>query len=89
MPRGATKPVPTTVDIASTSLFEALNQIKKMTVSSELPEGMPYYLAPTGPAFTNVSIHLKRVRLRTALRLLLNQVGRTFRVEDGLVIVAP
>ncbi|MDR3638806.1 MAG: sigma-70 family RNA polymerase sigma factor [Isosphaeraceae bacterium] len=72
----------------------AIKEIEKMTIGPELPEGIPLYIsplyilpAPNGPEM-KVSIDLKRVKLKTGLRLLLGQVGLAYTVKEGLLIIA-
>ena len=67
----------------------AIKEIEKMTVGPDLPEGVPIYMSPGQKAQMTVSIDLKRVKLKTGLRLLLGQVDLAYTVKEGLVIIAP
>jgi RNA polymerase sigma factor (sigma-70 family) len=82
-----------------TPLGDVLEYIQSVTVSKELPEGIPIYLDPT--ALKNsavgqadevdklpIKLNLKGVRLKTSLRLLLNQVGLSYVVKEGLLIIS-
>jgi len=52
-----------------------------------LPDGIPVYVSPSAQTQQQVSIDLKRVKLRTALRLMLGQAGLEYTVKEGLLIV--
>ena len=59
----------------------------------ELPEGLPIYLDPTSLADVKkgessmVTLALEGMPLKTTLRLALEQLGLTYAVRDGLVVV--
>jgi RNA polymerase sigma factor (sigma-70 family) len=58
-----------------------------------LPNGIPIYVDPQGLQDTDktmastVSINLEGIPLRTTLELALRQLGLTYRVKDGLLII--
>jgi hypothetical protein len=67
-----------------------LQEIRKATVGPDLPEGVPIYYDPgtIGRPGQTVTIDLKDVKLKTGLRLMLAQVGMTYAVNEGLLIIA-
>jgi RNA polymerase sigma factor (sigma-70 family) len=77
------------LDVPNETVSKAVRLVQRLTVVPELPDGVPIYIDPCPIAETCVKISLKRVKLRTGLRLLLSQVGMAYNVVDGLLIVAP
>ena len=70
-----------------TPLTNAIKDIQKLTAGPGLPEGIPIYLG-RNIAASVVTIDLKGVRLRTALRLMLGDLGMRYTVKEGLLIIA-
>ncbi|MBX6316481.1 MAG: hypothetical protein IRY99_26750 [Isosphaeraceae bacterium] len=77
-----------------TPLSDVLKYIKTATASSELPEGIPIYVDPIGLAEAEktedspVKMNLEGVRLKRCLRLILRQLGLTYDVRDGLLMIS-
>jgi len=72
-------------------LEDVIKTLKTATTSPELPQGIPIYLdpnclqgAPKGPLGT---LNLEGVRLKTSLRLLLEQMGLAYTVKEGLLMI--
>jgi hypothetical protein len=74
-----------------TPLEEVVKYIKASTKSSVFPEGIPIYVDPLGlqaaekQMSSPISISLTQVPLRTALKLLLEQLGLRYQVSDGVL----
>lgn len=74
-----------------TPLEDVIKYIRSSTKSQAYPEGIPIYLDPVGlqeaekTSSSPVAINLQQVPLRTSLKLLLEQLGLTYRVQDGLL----
>src|SRR5262249_41032900 len=70
-----------------TPLEDVIKYIKTATQGPELPDGIPIYIDPKGlkkseeSESSPVKMNLEGVRLKTALRLLLNQVGLVYTVK--------
>jgi RNA polymerase sigma factor (sigma-70 family) len=83
-----------TLQFDSAQVRDAIKAVQKMTVSPELPGGIPVYVHPIGSigaagADGAVTINLTGVKLKTGLRLLLSQIDLAYAVQDGVVIIAP
>jgi RNA polymerase sigma factor (sigma-70 family) len=83
-----------TLQIHEMPLNDALAKIRELTRSTALPKGIQIYLNPRAvqgmaggfnPA--NVTLDLADVKLKTALRLLLSQLGLEYAVEEGLLMI--
>ena len=77
---------------AETPLTEVIKFIKSSTRGATLPEGIPIYVDPIGLSEADKTMQstvrdlaVEGVPLRTTLRLLLSQLGLTYRVSDGLL----
>lgn len=76
-----------------TPLDDVIRYIRASTRSPAYPEGIPIYVDPVGLQEAEMSINspviinLTQVPLRASLRLVLNQLGLTYKVKDGLVQV--
>jgi hypothetical protein len=76
-----------------TPLEDVIKYIKSATVSPALPEGIPIYIDPIGlqeaekSEAAPVKINLEGVPLKRSLKLLLNQLGLTYTVKDGLMTI--
>ena len=74
-------------------LRELIDQVRAMTKSKEMPDGVPIYVDPTAlqeaekTLDTPVQFDLKGVRLKTSLRLVLRQVGLGYFIREGLIVV--
>jgi RNA polymerase sigma factor (sigma-70 family) len=79
-----------TVDLSFSGkpLAEVIKDVQKLTAGPGLPDGIPVFVGSSPQTQGVFEIDLKRVKLKTALRLLLSQVGATFVVRDGIVIIA-
>jgi hypothetical protein len=76
-----------------TPLEDVLKYIKNATTSRAFTEGIPIYVDPVGlqtaeaTMTSAVSLDLGQVPLRTSLRLLLKQLGLTYKIRDGLLTI--
>lgn len=76
-----------------TSLEEVLKYIRGATASAELPDGIPIYVDPVGlqeegrTMASQVTVNLEGVPLKHSLILLLKQLGLTYTVKDGFLMV--
>jgi hypothetical protein len=70
-----------------TPLRNALQEIRRASVNSTLPEGIPMYPDWNENEY-KVWLDLKDVKLKTAVRLIVGQVGFTYTLSDGLLIIA-
>ncbi len=74
-----------------TPLEDVLKYIRSCTTSLEFPEGIPIYVDPVGlqeaekTSSSPVVLDLSRVPLRTSLKLLLEQLGLSYQIKDGLL----
>jgi len=74
-----------------TPLEDVLKYIRACTKSSTYPEGIPIYVDPLGlqeaekTTASPVIFDVKQVALRTALTLILKQLGLAYEVKDGLL----
>ena len=74
-----------------TPLEVVLKYIRNSTTSPTFPEGIPVYLDPVGLRLARktstslVTMDLKQVPLRTSLKLLLEQLGLSYQIRDGLL----
>jgi RNA polymerase sigma factor (sigma-70 family) len=77
-----------------TPLEDVIAYIKQQTKGQELPDGIPIYVDPIGlneaekTMTSPVTMELKGVPLREALRLMLQQVGLSYSVRDGLLTIS-
>jgi hypothetical protein len=77
--------------VNETPLEDVIKYVKQATTSPKFPAGIPIYVDPVGlqeaekSMTSTVAIDLQQVPLRASLRLLLKQLGLTYRVTDGLV----
>ncbi len=75
-----------------TALREVLEAITRSTKdpAAGLPDGVGFYVAPLeGVALTRrITIDVAEIPLRTALDLIVKQVGMEYLVKDGLVLIA-
>ncbi len=77
-----------------TPLEDVLKYVKKETSLPALPSGIPIYVDPEGlrrvgkSMSSRVRIDLQGVPLGTTLRLLLKQLGLTYEVNGGLLIIS-
>jgi hypothetical protein len=78
---------------AETPLDDVLKYIRAATKGTAFPEGIPIYVDPAGlqraerSLNSTIIIDLTQVPLRTSLRLILTQLGLTYRVKDGLLTI--
>ncbi|MDB5349005.1 MAG: hypothetical protein JWN86_252 [Planctomycetota bacterium] len=77
-----------------TPLEELIKFVKTATTDKEMPNGLALYVDPTGlqeaekTMASPITINLENVKLETALKLALSQLGLIFKVHpDGLLIV--
>ena len=76
-----------------TSLEDVIKYIKSTTTGPLLPEGLPIYVDPVGlqdaerTMTSPITFDVSQVPLRTSLRLILKQLGLTYRVRDGLLTI--
>jgi hypothetical protein len=74
-----------------TPFEEVIKYFRDATKSPALPDGIPIYIDPVGlqEAEKNltspVTMDLKQIPARTALKLALEQLGLTYQVKDGLL----
>jgi hypothetical protein len=74
-----------------TPLEDVLKYVRSSTKSPRFPDGIPIYVDPVGlqeaekTPTSPVVIDLAQVPLRTSLKLLLEQLGLTYKVRDGLL----
>ena len=79
---------------SETPLEDILNYIKQATADKDLQQGLPIYVDPVGleeAAETRdspVTINLSGVPLRTTLRLMLRQIGLSYTILDGVLIIS-
>jgi RNA polymerase sigma factor (sigma-70 family) len=83
---------PVHLHLQETPFKDAIPEIRKVSISPGLPEGIPIYWNPRvdtllDPNSSTVTIDLKDVKLKTSLRLMLNQVGLTYTIKEGLLII--
>jgi RNA polymerase sigma factor (sigma-70 family) len=80
---------------SETPLEDVIKYIRDSTVdkAAGLPEGIPIYVDPQGlqdadkTMASTISIDLEGIALKTTLRLLLNQLGLTYWVREGLLTI--
>jgi hypothetical protein len=76
-----------------TRLEDIIKYMRRATASPALPDGIPCYVDPTGIIETGksvsspVRINLVGVPLKRSLKLVLNQLGMTYTVRDGLLSI--
>ena len=74
-----------------TSLEDVIKYVRGFTKGSAYPDGIPIYVDPVGlqeaekTMASTVTIDLAQVPLRVSLKLLLEQLGMTYKVKDGLL----
>jgi len=74
-------------------LGNVIKRIKAATVSPMLKQGIPIYVDPVGlqkaekSESSPVKINVEGVPLKKSLKLVLDQVGLTYTVEDGLIVI--
>lgn len=74
-----------------TPLEEILIYFRKQTITPEFPNGIPMYVDPIGlqeaEKTTNspVTLDVERIPLKTAIRLILEQVGMIYEVDSGVL----
>jgi hypothetical protein len=77
-----------------TAIEDVIRYIKSATASPQLPEGLPIYVDPVSLASANkdesspIRLSLEGIPLRRSLKLILEQVGQSYSVQDGLLIVS-
>jgi hypothetical protein len=73
------------------TIEDAVKAIRKATAGPGLPEGISIYFNPRAFSFQGqkptVTLDLDDVKLKTALRLMLGQVGLAYAVKEGLLII--
>src|SRR5262249_1650526 len=75
----------------ATPLDDVIKYVRRCTTSRGFPDGIPIYIDPLGlqeaekSVASTVSLDLAQVPLRASLRLLLEQLGLTYQVKDGLL----
>ncbi|WP_165227531.1 mucoidy inhibitor MuiA family protein [Aquisphaera insulae] len=86
------KPIP--LNFPNETPFEEVMQyLKQATTTKDFPDGLPTYIDPVGlqeadkTMTTPVSLNLTNVPLRTGLGLMLKQLGLTYRVKDGVLMI--
>lgn len=79
-----------------TPFGDVLKHIKEATADEDFPAGIPIYVEPNGLAEAQktlespVTLDLVGIPLATSLKLLVDQMGLTYQVRDGIVtITAP
>jgi RNA polymerase sigma factor (sigma-70 family) len=80
------------VKIQNLPVEKAIEEIRKLTISDAFPKGVPIYQYPVVSApreGSSITIELESVKLRTILRLVLEQVGLSYAIdrEDGLLLI--
>jgi Domain of unknown function (DUF4139)/N-terminal domain of unknown function (DUF4140) len=76
-----------------TPLEDVIKYIRGATSGANFPNGIPIYVDPIGlqeaekTMTSPVTIDLERVPLRTTLKLVLEQLGMTYNVKDGLLTI--
>jgi hypothetical protein len=87
---------PLTMSFGSESPLEEVKKYIQQSTQDEtagLPAGIPIYVDPVGlqdadkTMADTVTIQMEGIPLRTTLRLVLHQLGLTYRVEAGLLII--
>jgi RNA polymerase sigma factor (sigma-70 family) len=81
--------------VKDAKLDDIVKLIKASSISRELPHGIPIYVEPYGikqdedmAKGAKATINLEGIRLKTSLRLLLNQLSLGYAVKEGLLIIA-
>src|SRR5262249_47954840 len=78
---------------AATPLSDVIKYVKLATADRMLPEGLPFYIDPVGlkeanaTQSSNIKLASESAARKHSLRLLLNQLRRVYKVEEGLVYV--
>lgn len=76
-----------------TSLEDVIKYIRKATQSPDLPDGIPIHVDPTGlreaevTMESKVSLRSEGVPLKRSLGLILKQVGLSYTIKDGLLMI--
>ncbi len=76
-----------------TPLDDVLKYIRATTKGPAFPDGLPIYVDPIGlqeaerSLNSTVVMDVGQVPLRTSLKLILKQIGLTYRVKDGLLTI--
>jgi hypothetical protein len=76
-----------------TPLEDVLKHVRASTKNGTFAEGIPIYVDPVGlqeaekTMSSPVTFNVDQVPLRTALRLMLKQLGLTYHVKDGLLSI--
>lgn len=76
-----------------TPLADVVKYIKSATQKPEFPDGMPFYLDPHGletvgaTVDTPVTLSLEGIRLKTSLRLVLQQLSLGYFIREGLLVI--
>ena len=76
-----------------TALDDVIKYVRTGTKSQAFPDGIPIYVDPLGlqeaerSLNSTVTIDVAQIPLRTSLKLVLQQIGLTYRVKDGLLTI--
>src|SRR5262249_59525589 len=77
-----------------TPLEDVIAYVKQETKNQELPDGIPIYVDPIGlnaaekTLTSPVTMDLKGVSLRESLRLMLQQIGLSYSVRNGMLTIS-